>query len=98
MTLLLAAGSPVTMLIVSILVGAVSVGMIFGGRHMIKTKSAGARKLEKLWADQEGKIHGGMAVVKGYIFMIGGVLLLLMCVGIFFLSIYMLVFGPIDLG
>ena len=96
--LLVAEASPVAGLAISIIVGAVSLLMIFGGRQMIKTKSAGARKLEKLWADKNGQVHGWMAVVKGYILMIGGVVLLLMCIVIFFLSIYIFIFGPINLN
>ena len=98
MTVLLAAGSPVTMLVFSVVICAVSVLMIYMGRQMIKTKSARAVKLERLWADQEGKIHGGMAVMKGYIALIGGVVMLLMSIVMFLLGIYVLIFGPINLN
>lgn len=86
------------MLFVSLLVAAVSVFMVFAGRKMIRTRRTPAKRLEKVFADSDGYVHGGMAVVKGYIFLIGGAVLFLMCVGIFFLSIYILIFGPINLG
>ena len=98
MVFLLSAASPLMGLVWSLIVGAVSALMIVGGRHMIKTKTAGARKLERLMADSDGQIHGTMAVLKGYIFFLGGIVLALMPAALLLISVYGLIFGPIDLG
>jgi len=85
--MLLVAEGVLTMFVFSIGVGAVSVFMVMAGLQMIRTKTAGARKLEKL-----------MAVIKGYIFLIGGIVIGLMCIVLFFLAIYTMIFGPINLA
>ncbi len=93
--MLLADASPITMLIVSVVVGAISVGLAMAGRQAMTTKKVNARKLEKIWADENNQVHGSMAVVKGFIMFIGGIVLTLLCVALFLISIYILIFGPI---
>ena len=97
-SVLIAAASPLGMLGFSVLIGLLSVGMIFTGRQAIKTKTAYARRLESVWADADGKIHGTMAVVKGYVLLLGGIVLLLMYLALFVMGVYTLIFGPINLG
>ncbi|MCA8993132.1 MAG: hypothetical protein KDA88_14175 [Planctomycetaceae bacterium] len=96
MAILLAKASPLTALFVSLLGAALSVAMVLGGRHAIKTRSAKAAGLERLFAGDDGKIHGGGAVLKGYILMLGGILLGLMCLFVFGISLYELTIGPIN--
>ncbi|MEZ5943705.1 MAG: hypothetical protein R3C18_20105 [Planctomycetaceae bacterium] len=94
--LLLAKASPLTAFFVSLLVAALSVAMVLGGRHAIKTRSAKATGVERLYAGDDGKIHGGGAVLKGYILLLGGILLGLMCLFVFGVSLYELIIGPIN--
>ena len=90
---LIAEGSFLAILGMSLLCGFLGVGLIFTGLHAIRTKTANARKLEKLMANRDGQITGPMAVFKGYVLLLGGIVLAGMAIFGLGAGIYKLIVG-----
>ena len=86
-------GSFLTALIMTLVCGVLGVALTYTGWIAIKTKKAKARKLERIWANEDGQITGTMAVAKGFVLFLGGIVLTLMAVVGFGASIYRLVVG-----
>ena len=77
-----------------LLSGLLGVGLVFAGRRAIRTKTANARRIvEKMMANDDGQITGTPAVLKGYVLLIGGVVLIGMALLAFGAGVYLLFAG-----
>ncbi|WP_372724195.1 hypothetical protein [Novipirellula sp.] len=91
--ILIAQLSPLGTIGLSLFVGFLSLGMIASGQASITTKTAKARKLEKLMANDNGQLAGGGAVLKGYILLVGGLGLCILSVLAFTVGVYRMFFA-----
>ena len=73
-------GSFLTGLFIALICGVLGVALTYTGWIAIKSKKAHARKLERIWANEDGQITGGMAVFKGVVMLLGGIVLSIMSV------------------
>ena len=74
--------------------GLLSAGLITVGLKAIRTKTAHATKLGRLIADENGKIHGTPAVIKGWTLLLGGIVLGVMPIVVIAGAIYSMFVGP----
>ena len=74
--------------------GRLSAGLITVGLKAIRTKTAHATKLGRLIADENGKIQGTPAVIKGWALPSAGIVLGVMPVVVIAATIYSMLVGP----